>query len=113
MTDPQRDTQHRQRGEGQIGGPVGLWSGSLNSLSAPEFGEASAELEELGYPALWFGEAFGREAFVNAALILSATDTLRAGTGIANIYVRDATAARVPRAPWPRPTPAGSCSGSA
>lgn len=93
MTDPRQDEQRRQRVEGQIGGPVGLWSGSLNSFSATELGEAAAELEELGYPALWFGETFGREAFVNAALLLSSTGRLRAGTGIANIYVRDATAA--------------------
>lgn len=89
MTDP----QHGQDFEDRLGGSVGLWTSSLDSFSAAELGEATSELEELGYPALWFGEAFGREAFSNAALILSATKNLRAGTGIANIYVRDATAA--------------------
>lgn len=90
---PQQE-QRRSRAEGELGGPVGLWSGALNSFEATEVAEASAELEELGYPALWFGEALGREAFVNASLILSATRGLKVGTGIANIYVRDATAAK-------------------
>lgn len=88
------DTQTGQGVEGRMGGPVGLWTSSLDSFPAAELGEAVSELEELGYPALWYGEAFGREAFATAGLVLSATSNLRAGTGIANIYVRDATAAR-------------------
>ncbi len=90
MTDPQRT---RQDVEDRLGGPVALWSSGLDSFSAAELKETVSELEELGYPALWFGEAIGREAFSAAGLILSATEGLRAGTGIANIYVRDATAA--------------------
>lgn len=91
MSVPGRD---QRRIEEKLGGSVGLWTTMLNSMSAPELGEAVSELDDLGYPALWFGEAFGREAFVNAALILSACESLKAGTGIANIYVRDATSAR-------------------
>lgn len=86
--------QREMRIREELGGRVGLWTTMLNSMSASELGEAVSELDDLGYPALWFGEAFGREAFVNAALILSACETLKAGTGIANIYVRDATAVR-------------------
>jgi alkanesulfonate monooxygenase SsuD/methylene tetrahydromethanopterin reductase-like flavin-dependent oxidoreductase (luciferase family) len=51
-----------------------------------------AEIEELGYAALWFGEALGREAFTNASMLLSATRRLVVATGIANIFVRDAWA---------------------
>jgi len=51
-----------------------------------------AEIEELGYAALWFGEALGREAFTNASMFLSATSRLVVATGIANIFVRDAWA---------------------
>lgn len=94
MAQSAQDEQRRQRVESELGGPVGLWSGALNSFAAGELAEAVAELEELGYPALWFGEALGREAFVNASLVLSATSRLKVGTGIANIYVRDATAAK-------------------
>lgn len=94
MAQPRQDEQRQRRVESELGGPVGLWSGALNSFGAGELNEAVAELEELGYPALWFGEALGREAFVNASLLLGSTRGLKVGTGIANVYVRDATAAK-------------------
>ena len=75
-----------------LGGQVGLWTSDLNSLSAPQAREAVAEIEQLGYAALWFGEALGREAFANASILLSATSRLVVATGIANIFVRDAWA---------------------
>ncbi|MCA1728312.1 MAG: LLM class F420-dependent oxidoreductase [Actinobacteria bacterium] len=75
-----------------LGGEVGLWSSNLNFLPAPQAREAAAEIEELGYAALWFGEALGREAFTNASMFLSATSRLVVATGIANIFVRDAWA---------------------
>jgi len=73
-----------------LGGEVGLWSSNLNSVPAPQAREVVAEIEELGYAALWFGEALGREAFTNASMLLSATSRLVVATGIANIFVRDA-----------------------
>src|SRR5215217_701772 len=75
-----------------LGGEIGLWSSALNSLPAPRAKEAVAEIEELGYAALWFAEAQGREAFTNASMLLSATRRLVVATGIANIFVRDAWA---------------------
>jgi len=75
-----------------LGGEVGLWSSNLNSVPTPQAREVVAEIEELGYAALWFGEALGREAFTNASMFLSATSHLVAATGIANIFVRDAWA---------------------
>jgi probable F420-dependent oxidoreductase len=75
-----------------LGGEVGLWSSDLNALPAPQAREAASEIEELGYAALWFGEALGREAFTNASMLLSATNRLVVATGIANIFVRDAWA---------------------
>jgi probable F420-dependent oxidoreductase len=75
-----------------LGGEIGLWSSNLNSLPVPQAKEAVAEIEELGYAALWFGEAQGREAFTNASMLLSATSRLVVATGIANIFVRDAWA---------------------
>lgn len=75
-----------------LGGEVGLWSSNLNSVPAPQTREAVAEIEELGYAALWFGEALGREAFTNASMFLCATSRLVVATGIANIFVRDAWA---------------------
>ena len=54
--------------------------------------EIALELEELGYGALWFGEAAGREALTNASLLLAGTKRIVIATGIANIYARDAVA---------------------
>jgi len=56
-----------------LGGEIGIWSRDLNSVVAPQASEAAAEIEELGYAALWFGEVLGREAFTNASLLLCAT----------------------------------------
>ncbi len=101
MTDPSS-----QRGSGPLGssrkdypdhsvlgGEIGIWSRDLNSVAAPQAREAAAEIEELGYAALWFGEVLGREAFTNASLLLCATSRVVVATGIANIFVRDAWAA--------------------
>jgi probable F420-dependent oxidoreductase len=53
----------------------------------------AAEVESLGYRALWIPEAWGREAFTNASLLLSSTSSLVVATGIANIWGRDAVTA--------------------
>lgn len=71
-------------------GPVGLWTFALEQLPLPELRAALTELDELGYGALWFGEAFGREALTNATTLLTATQRMVIATGIACIYGRDA-----------------------
>jgi probable F420-dependent oxidoreductase len=71
---------------------VGIWTGQLDYQPASRAREAVAELEELGYGAVWIGEAVGREALSNAGLLLSVTRRLVVATGIANIWVRDALA---------------------
>ncbi len=73
-------------------GPVGIWTRQLEDQPAAKAQEAARELEELGYGALWFGEAFGREVLVNSGLLLAATKRMVVATGIANIYARDAVA---------------------
>ena len=96
-TDPQPEGETLKReypDPSVLGGEVGLWisSSALNPMPAPQAKEAAAEVEELGYAALWFGEAQGREAFTNASMFLCATSRLVVATGIANIFVRDAWA---------------------
>ncbi|MGD0881572.1 MAG: LLM class F420-dependent oxidoreductase [Acidimicrobiales bacterium] len=71
---------------------IGLWTGALESLPGPRALEVAAELDELGYGSLWFGEAYGREALTAAQALLGATDRMVIGTGIANIYARGAMA---------------------
>jgi probable F420-dependent oxidoreductase len=73
-------------------GPIGIWTRQLEDQPAANARETAHELEELGYGALWFGEAVGREALTNAGLLLSATKRIVIATGIANIYARDAVA---------------------
>jgi probable F420-dependent oxidoreductase len=74
-------------------GATGVWLGSLGGVPAAEGAAAAAEIERLGYGALWFGEALGKEAFTHAGLLLAATERIVVATGIANIWVRDASAA--------------------
>jgi probable F420-dependent oxidoreductase len=74
-------------------GRVGLWTFQLDLQPASKAREHAAELEELGYPAVWVPEAVGRDPMVNAALLLSATRQLTLATGIASIWSRDAMAA--------------------
>lgn len=73
-------------------GRVGVWSGQFDFSPAPVVRDAAREVQELGYGALWTGEAVGREVLTAAHLMLAATDTLVVATGIANIWARDALA---------------------
>ena len=71
-------------------GPVGIWTGMLDQVPSARAAELAAELEELGYGAIWFPEAVGRDPFVISTLLLAGTSTIKVATGIANIYARDA-----------------------
>ncbi len=73
-------------------GPVGIWTGALDPQPATRSKELAAELESLGYGAIWLPEAVGRDPLVHAALLLGATDRIVLATGIASIYARDAVA---------------------
>jgi len=74
-------------------GTVGLWTATHETLPPSRAGEFAGEIEAMGYGALWVPEAWGREAFTNAALLLAGTTRLTVATGIANIWARDAVAA--------------------
>ncbi len=71
---------------------VGVWTGQFASLPAGDVRIAARGLEAMGYGALWYGEAFGREAIALGSLLLESTDRMVVASGVANIYVRDATA---------------------
>jgi probable F420-dependent oxidoreductase len=71
-------------------GPIGIWTAQFDYQPATKAQEAAAELERLGFGAIWFPESVGREALTHAALLLSATSRIKIATGIANIYARDA-----------------------
>jgi probable F420-dependent oxidoreductase len=76
-------------------GSLGVWLSSIGEQSAAVERETAREIEALGYPSLWIGEApNNKDVLVHAGLLLSATTDLVVATGIANIYVRDAMSMR-------------------
>jgi probable F420-dependent oxidoreductase len=77
----------------RLRGTIGIWTFAHETLPAERSGDVAAELESLGYAAMWLPEAWGREAFSNAGLMLNATSSMIVATGIANIWARDAVAA--------------------
>jgi probable F420-dependent oxidoreductase len=73
-------------------GRVGVWTGALDRAPYAKAVELAAEIESLGYGAVWVPEAVGKDPLVACGLLLAGTTTLAAATGIANIYSRDAIA---------------------
>ncbi|WP_411108107.1 TIGR03620 family F420-dependent LLM class oxidoreductase [Streptomyces sp. c-19] len=70
-------------------GRIGIWTFAYDGQPAGRVRESAAELEELGYGAIWYGEAFGRDTVGQAWLLLSATRRITVASGIANIAFRD------------------------
>jgi probable F420-dependent oxidoreductase len=74
-------------------GRIGAWSFALEALPAAEEREAAAEIDALGYRAIWVPESVdSREAFAHAGWLLESTERAIVATGIANIWARDPTA---------------------
>jgi probable F420-dependent oxidoreductase len=70
-------------------GRVGIWTFALDLQPIARAREVAAEVEELGYGAIWIPDAVGRDPLVHAALLLGGTSRIAVGTGIAQIYGRD------------------------
>ncbi len=70
-------------------GRIGIWQGVFDAHPTPAAQAGARLIEELGFPTVWIPEAVGRDPFVSATLLLSATEGLNVATGIANIYARD------------------------
>ena len=73
-------------------GRIGVWTSQFEHQPWSAAAEAAAELDELGYGAIWFPESRGREVFAQSALVLGGTKRIIAAPGIANLYARDAVA---------------------
>ena len=73
---------------------IGIWSGSygLGIMPSDRSRQYIGELQERGYEMVWISESFGREVMAHAALLLSRSDGLFLGTGIANVWARDPVA---------------------
>ena len=74
-------------------GRIGLWTFFFGSGPAAAARELAVEAEELGYEALWYPEALGREGLVLGSLLLGWTERVGVASGILNIWGRDAVAA--------------------
>ncbi|GAA1518413.1 TIGR03620 family F420-dependent LLM class oxidoreductase [Nocardioides humi] len=70
---------------------VGVWAGHFRLDPAP-VADAAAELEQLGYAALWYPGGL-RRVFEPAEVLLNATRSLTVATGIASIWVSTAAQA--------------------
>ena len=71
-------------------GRVGVWSFQFDGEPASRERELAAEIEELGFGAIWFPEGFGsKEAFSHAGTLLTATRRITVATGIASVWARD------------------------
>ena len=75
-------------------GKLGVWC-PTDALTATQLDELARRVEALGYAALWYPESRGHEAFSLASFFLGRTKKLIVATGIANIYARDATTAKL------------------
>ncbi|GHD16466.1 LLM class F420-dependent oxidoreductase [Streptomyces violarus] len=74
-------------------GRYGIWSVGLRSEDPDrrgELAEAAAELEELGYGAVWLG---GNSSAANAAPLIEATSRITVGTSIQSIWQHEPDAA--------------------
>ena len=67
---------------------VGVWSSQLRYGDAAESAEAAAELEELGFTALWIPDV-GGPVMDSVALLLSSTKRTVVATGILNLWMHE------------------------
>lgn len=68
---------------------IGLWSSGLRYGSPEQTAEAAAELDELGYRAVWLPDV-GGDLFAACANLLAATRRMVVATGILNLWLHDA-----------------------
>ncbi len=71
-------------------GTYGIWTGTLDLVASARAREHAAEIEQLGFGALWIPETVFRDVFIEATFLLEATSAMKIATGIANRYARDA-----------------------
>jgi probable F420-dependent oxidoreductase len=73
-------------------GRIGIWAFQLDLIPSSQGQEHVAELEELGFGALWIPEAVGRDPLTHAGVLLAGSSRIVLATGIASIWSRDAMA---------------------
>jgi probable F420-dependent oxidoreductase len=71
-------------------GRVGVWTRELRTGEEGARRDAAAQLEELGYGALWFPGGHGDDSMDCARIVLDATRRVTVATGITNIWTEPA-----------------------
>jgi probable F420-dependent oxidoreductase len=70
-------------------GPVGIWSGEFRAVDEGAARAAAAELEELGFGALWIPGGAGGPILETIGTLLDATRRIVLATGILNVWMHD------------------------
>ncbi len=78
---------------------TGVWSAQMRYGDEGEIAEAAAELEELGYDAIWIPDV-GGEVLGSAEVLLRAAPRITVATGILNVWMHDAATVAERRASW-------------
>lgn len=72
--------------------PVGLVVPQTAAMprtpAVDDIGEFGRQLEDLGYDSAWMNESWGSDAFLVLMAIARATETLKIGTSIVNVFTR-------------------------
>lgn len=72
-------------------GKIGVWASDFRFGQESFVSEAAAELEELGYGALWFPGGRGGDLLNRVNFILGATKSCTVATGILNIWMHESS----------------------
>lgn len=72
-----------------LAGGVGIWSSQLRYGDNAESADAAAELDELGFQAIWIPDVGGTPVLDSVAHLLSATNEIAIATGILNLWMNE------------------------
>ncbi|MDZ4825012.1 MAG: TIGR03620 family F420-dependent LLM class oxidoreductase [Actinomycetota bacterium] len=78
---------------------AGVWSANLRYGDAGLIAEAAAELEELGYSAIWIPDV-GGDVLASIENLLQATARIAVATGILNVWMHEPAEVAQRRASW-------------
>ena len=78
---------------------IGIWSGELRYGDPSAIAEAAAELDDLGYHAIWIPDV-GGDVLGSVELLLRSTSGIGVATGILNIWMHEPEEVAHRRASW-------------
>jgi probable F420-dependent oxidoreductase len=78
---------------------TGIWSAHLRYGDAGEAADAAAEIDELGYSAIWIPDV-GGDVLGSAEVLLGAAPRVAVATGILNIWMHEPAEVAAHRASW-------------